>query len=143
MRAAFWLQTVAWSLRCLGLLACLGCTRERVAHYRCRGVVRAVEGSADEARVAIAHEALPSFEDRDGKRSPMHAMTMIFGLAPRLQAEPLTVNQKLSFEFDVSWSESPFLVITQLTALPADTVLQLGDARPEAREPRHAPRTSP
>lgn len=126
------LSIMRGALLCLGLLTCLACEREHVAHYRCRGMVRAVEGRGDDARVAIQHEALPAFQDRDGKAAPMGSMTMIFGLAPRLQTEPLSVNQKLSFEFDVTWTESPFLVITRLRALPVDTPLQLG-ARPTSQ----------
>ena len=128
-QAAYRLKRTLGSLLCLGLVACSACERERVAHYRCRGVVRAIEGRGDEARVAIEHEALPSFEDRDGKTSPMGSMTMIFGLAPQLSREQLSLNEKLSFEFDVTWHESPFLVITRVTALPATTSLQLSPRR--------------
>jgi hypothetical protein len=120
-RHARWLTRSSVAL----LLALGGCDRERVAHYQTRGVVRAFSGTGEEARVLIQHEALPQFLDREGKAAPMASMKMIFGLRPSLYSTRLRVDEKLRFEFDVTWSESPFLLITQLTRLPADTALQL------------------
>lgn len=106
-------------------LSLAACDHERVAHYQTRGVVRAFSGTGGEARVLIQHEALPRFLDREGKPAPMASMKMIFGLRPNLSRTRFELDEKLRFEFDVTWSESPFLVITQLTRLPTDTPLQL------------------
>jgi hypothetical protein len=132
-------RLLSWTL---GLSLSLGslpaCEHERVAHYQTRGVVRAFSGSGADARVLIQHEALPQFVDRAGKPAPMASMRMIFGLRPSLQDTRLRVDEKLRFAFDVTWSESPFLLITELTRLPADTSLQLS-AAPEHEPSRPAP----
>jgi hypothetical protein len=109
-------------------LLCSACASEHAARYTTRGVVRAQSGQGEETRIAIHHERLPSFEDREGRRAPMASMTMVFGLAPHLQHERLPPGTKLRFDFEVRWTTPPFLVITRLERLPAITELELTDA---------------
>ncbi|MDB4986701.1 MAG: hypothetical protein JWN04_1879 [Myxococcaceae bacterium] len=118
----------------LALVLAAGCEREHVARYSSRGVVRGHEGVGDDARVAIQHEEIPRFEDRDGKTAPMHSMTMIFGLAKALQTRSFTPGTKLSFDFQVRWASAPFLVVTRVAPLAETTPLKLSDAHMQ-REP--------
>ena len=95
--------------------------------YHTRGLVKAREGSGADTRVAIHHERIADFKDRDGKRAPMPSMSMLFGLARALEATPLVVGDKLAFDFELRWTGSPTLLITRLQKLPADTDLKLTD----------------
>ncbi len=108
-----------------------GSDREAVASYHVRGLVKELSGSGPDGRVMIHHQAVAAFKDRDGHASQMESMQMIFGFAPPLSAASasLHVGDKIAFDFQVRWSESPALVVTKLTKLPADTPLLLKDAR--------------
>jgi hypothetical protein len=108
-------------LMMLALLAC-----DRPEHYASRGLVKASEGDGDELRVAIHHERIAAFKDREGQVAPMPSMVMLFALNKGIAAP--APGAKLSFEFDVHWRESPTLRITQLTVLPEQTALTLPPA---------------
>lgn len=95
--------------------------------YHVRALVKEVAGSGDELRVALAHERVPAFEDRDGKRSEMPAMTMVFGVTS--DVPKLEPGLKVGVDFDVRWTEAPALLIVHAEALPADTELTLESAR--------------
>lgn len=98
-----------------------------VRRYHVRALVKEVAGSGEDLRVALAHERVPAFEDRDGKRSEMPAMTMVFGVTsdvPKLEA-----GQKLALDFDVRWNKAPALLIVHAEPLPSDTELTLESAR--------------
>jgi hypothetical protein len=111
----------------LALCALLAACGSAPDHYHTRGLVKAREGSGADARVAIHHERIEGFKDREGKRAPMPSMAMLFGRAPAVDATPLAPGDKLAFDFEVHWTGSPTLRITQLTTLPADTPLTLSD----------------
>jgi Cu/Ag efflux protein CusF len=113
-----------------GLLAATvqGCTRETYDHYRSRGLVRAVDGRGSEVSVAIQHEAIASFKDREGKAAPMASMTMLFGLDERLERGRLAPGDKLTFEFDVRWELRPTLLMTSFEHLPSDATLDLTES---------------
>ncbi|HKU36777.1 MAG TPA: copper-binding protein, partial [Polyangiales bacterium] len=98
------------------------------AHYRTRGLVTGVSGEGADSRVAIHHEAIPAFKDRDGKPSPMESMVMSFAIAPGVDRARIEPAAKLDFEFDVIWSSGSPLVITKLQVLPADASLVLSNA---------------
>jgi len=109
-----------------GLWLLAGCSREQAPeHYATRGLVRAREGSGAELRLAIHHEALATFRDREGQRAPMSSMTMLFGLAKELERAAPEAGTKLAFEFEVRWDERPTLQITRLRELPSETELAL------------------
>jgi len=99
--------------------------RETVHRYATRGAVRADEGADDDRRIAIHHEAIAGFRDRDGKVAPMPSMPMAFALRPGHALERLAPGTKVDVEFEVRWETSPPLVLTRLAKLPADTPLTL------------------
>lgn len=105
----------------------VACDTEPDARYATRGLVKEQVGTGADARVAIHHEPLPEFRDRDGKPAPMGAMTMVFGVRRGAQCE-LAPGTKLAFEFEVRWDTSPFLVITRCETLPSDTPLISSDS---------------
>lgn len=90
--------------------------------------MRADEGRGADRRLAIHHEAIPTFKDREGATAPMPSMTMVFGLTRELRGVSLRPGSKLALEFDVRWEERPLLVITKLSQLPDDTQLTLSTA---------------
>lgn len=114
-------------LLCLFALAAISCTRSADvdAHYRVRGLVENVSGSGDDARAAIRHERIEAFKDRDGKPSPMEAMSMNFSFAPGVDVKALSPGAKVDIEFDVRWSSGSPLVITRVQGLPPETALSL------------------
>lgn len=109
------------------LLACLlvmGC-REAPVRYATRGRITERIGSGQQAQVAIHHERIQAFKDREGKLAPMGSMVMLFGVAPSLSAASLTPGTPVRFEFEVRWDERPTLVITRFERLAASTPLVL------------------
>jgi hypothetical protein len=100
-------------------------SREPVETYRTRGEVSRVEGTGANARVSIVHEHIPTFKDRDGKVVGMESMEMIFGYAPAIANVSLGQGDKIAFDFDVRWSDTPPLLITRIEKLPSDTALTL------------------
>ena len=93
--------------------------------YHTRGLVKAREGTGADTRVAIHHERIAEFKDREGERAPMPSMPMLFALAPALEQTSLAPGDKLAFDFEVRWTGSPTLRITRLEKLPASTALRL------------------
>jgi hypothetical protein len=93
--------------------------------YRVRGVVKELSGKGVDARVALHHEAIPDFKDRDGKAATMHAMIMSFGFAESLPPSTFVPEEKVEIEFDVRFSKTPPLLITRVQKLPEGTQLVL------------------
>lgn len=105
------------------VLGMVGC--DRPDRYHTRGVVQEVGKRDDELSVAVHHERIEAFRDRDGKTAPMSSMVMIFGVAPALVASRLARGDKVALDFEVRWDERPALRITRIETLPADTALSL------------------
>lgn len=97
-------------------------------HYHSRGLVKDISGSGQELSIAIHHERIARFEDRDGKASDMDSMTMVFGVASDVPRAVWQKGAKVAFEFDVRWSKRPALWITRAEALPAETPLTLTES---------------
>lgn len=93
--------------------------------YHVRGLVQEVAGTGPEMSVAIHHEPIPLFEGREGTKSDMESMTMIFGVAKDVPSSVLTPGDKIVFDFDVRWNKRPALYITHAEPLPATTDLAL------------------
>ena len=106
------------------LFAC-GTNDPPVRRYHVRALVKEVSGSGADLRVALHHERIPNFEDRDGKRSEMSAMTMVFGVAPEVAVAQLKAGAKVEVDFDVRWSQAPALLVVSAAALPEGTELVL------------------
>jgi Cu/Ag efflux protein CusF len=115
-----------WSvvLTALLMFAC-GPSDPPVRRYPVRGVVTQVTTDRGELSVAIHHERIASFEDRDGKRSAMASMQMLFGVASDVPHALFQPGAKLAFDFEVRWSRQPTLLIVSATALGAETQLEL------------------
>ena len=101
--------------------------------YSTRGIVRGMP-SADQpgSELQIRHEALPEFRSIDGEVVGMKSMTMPFPVDPSM-LEGVEVGDRVSFDFEVSWTGSPPMKVTRLEVLPPDTVL--GFETPALQEP--------
>lgn len=93
-------------------------------HYSARGKVTALPTSASR-EIEIHHERLATFKTEDGKLSPMMSMPMPFGVSDAVSVDGLAVGDVVQFSFDVRWTGSPALMLTQIAKLPADTKLVL------------------
>jgi Cu/Ag efflux protein CusF len=125
--------------RALGALLALGsaaggCTEERgssaeegsvVHHYTARGRIRALPEN-EGGKVAIRHEPIPSFRDRNGKEVGMDAMTMPFPPAEGLSLEGLSVGDPVRFRFRVQWAPQPSYRLLQVKKLEPPVELELG-----------------
>lgn len=119
---------ITLALACACALACnssCGDLGRADAVYRVRGRVVSQEGAGPDARVIVAHEAIPSFQDRDGKIGQMPAMKMAFGMAPNVPAPKLTPGSRWQLTFEVRWSREPVLRITRVEPLAPSTELTL------------------
>jgi hypothetical protein len=99
-----------------------------VRRYHTRGVVKEASADRGELSVAIHHERIDGFEDRDGKRSAMDSMQMLFGAASDVPKQLFQPGAKLAFDFEVRWSRQPTLLIVKADALGPDTALELSQA---------------
>lgn len=79
------------------------------------GVVEAMprEG-ADRREISIAHEAIPSFVDREGEEVGMDAMTMQFAVSSDVNLDGVETGDAVSFDFEVRWDDRPMLLVTRL-----------------------------
>ena len=127
MPRTFLTSSLLSSALCIALVTANACgtADPPVRRYHARGQVTDVSGAAAELTIAIHHERIPSFEDRDGKRSPMPSMVMAFAAAPDVPRELWTKGAKVDFDFDVRWSKQPTLYIVKAQALPGDATLEL------------------
>jgi ABC-type amino acid transport substrate-binding protein len=105
-------------------LAC-GSSDPPVRRYHTRGMVTQATSDHGELSVAIHHERIDPFEDRDGKPSAMDSMQMLFGVASDVPHTLFQQHAKLAFEFDVRWSKQPTLLIVKAEPLDAETPLAL------------------
>lgn len=92
------------------------------ASYTTRGIVRQLgDGPAQE--LLIHHEAIPTFVNIDGEVQGMDSMAMPFPVDEAALPEDLQVGDKVSFEFEVSWTGSPPMRLLSLEKLPPETLL--------------------
>lgn len=111
-------------------IAAGGCGRSgsgsgRVDHYTARGKVTAVPAKGAHRELEIHHEAIPAFKSEDGKAKTMMSMPMPFGVPDALSLDTIAVGDVIQFGFDVRWSGTPTMVLTELQELPATTPLVL------------------
>jgi len=99
---------------------------EATATYSTRAQVVSLDGSGDNVRVTLEHEAIEAFKNREGKAQRMPAMKMAFGLAPTVDTTALTPGSKHEVKFDVVWGREPTIRVLEATPLPLDTELTLG-----------------
>jgi Cu/Ag efflux protein CusF len=94
--------------------------------YTVRGeIVTLPAPGAGPRQIAVRHEAIPDFADRDGKVVGMGAMVMPFELAPGVSAEGLREGDPVELVLAVDWA-GPSLRVERLARLPAGTPLNLG-----------------
>lgn len=67
--------------------------------------------------ISIAHEAIPTFVDREGAQVGMEAMTMQFEVAPAVSLDGVAPGDRVRFTFEVRWNARPMLYVTELNAL--------------------------
>jgi hypothetical protein len=111
------------------LLVACGSSDPPVRRYHTRGVVKEASGKGGELSVAIHHEQIAGFEDRDGKRSTMDSMQMLFGAASDVPQALFQPGAKLAFDFDVRWSRQPTLLIVKAETLGPDAALELSQGQ--------------
>jgi hypothetical protein len=115
----------AWLIFMLAL-AC-GSADPPVRRYHARGLVADVSNDQG-LSVVIHHERIDAFEGRDGKKSSMDSMKMLFGVASDVPKEVFQSGQKLAFDFDVRWDRQPALLVVKAERLDSDTPLELHDS---------------
>ncbi|MBL0217654.1 MAG: copper-binding protein [Myxococcales bacterium] len=102
-----------------------GSTAARVDHYSARGKVTTLPGSGAHRELEIHHETIPAFKGEDGKAKSMMSMPMPFGVPDTLKLDAIAVGDVVRFGFDVRWTTSPTMTLTDLEKLPASTPLVL------------------
>ena len=96
------------------------------ATYTVRGKIESLPGASGD--LALQHEPIPGFKDKDGKVSGMGTMTMPFPLAKGVSVDGLAVGDVVEFEFSVWWQPRVSYEVTRITKLPAGTTLNFGPA---------------
>jgi hypothetical protein len=115
---------LGWVSAVMVMTAC-GSSDPPVRRYHTRGAITHVSSERGELSVAIHHERIDDFEDRDGKRSHMDSMQMQFGVGSDVPQAPFVQGAKLAFDFDVRWAKQPTLLIVKAEPLDAATDLAL------------------
>ena len=90
--------------------------------YQVRG--RVLEPYAED-RLAVRHEAIPTFRGASGELEPMAEMSMRFPVAEGIDVEDLEPGDLIAFELAVDWSLRPPHSIRAFELLAADTALEL------------------
>lgn len=110
------------------VLACSGGSQTQAGQaesYRVRALVVAIDGSGEDARVILSHEAVPGFKGREGRAETMAPMKMAFGIAPGVDASALVPGSKQAIVFDVVWGREPTIRVIEAKRLADDTPLEL------------------
>jgi hypothetical protein len=76
-------------------------------------------------QIAVRHEAIPDFADKDGKVVGMGAMVMPFELADGVAVEGVREGDPVELQLLVDWA-GPTLRIERLAKLPPGTPLEFG-----------------
>ncbi|KAB2956719.1 MAG: copper-binding protein [Thermoanaerobaculia bacterium] len=101
------------------------------ADYRVRGeIVRLPEAPGGE--IWIRHEAIPDFEDAEGKVVGMESMSMPFPVGAGVDLAGRAPGDRVSFTLAMRWNGRPANAITALELLPEGTALAFD---PPAGEP--------
>lgn len=108
--------------------------RPGIWRYTTRGRIDRMPKSTGIARdLAIHHEALTAFYNREGKNVGMQVMVMDFpSIAAGVSLDGLKVGDVVVFDFDVDWASKDVWTVTRLKRLPHDTPLDLAAPPPEA-----------
>lgn len=102
-----------------------GCEDKRaVDRYTVAGKIVALP-AGDAAAVDIHHERIPTYRTQDGKAKGMDAMQMSFTPVAGVSLAGLAAGDLVRFTFEVHWDAKPYLRLTAIEKLPADTPLQL------------------
>ena len=112
------------AIAALLLLACGGeeeAPTEPDGTYTVRGEI----SEMGERNLAIHHEAIPDFTNREGEVSGMDSMTMMFHRPESVSLDGIAVGDPVELTFDVRWSGDHTLTITALDELPEGTELEL------------------
>jgi hypothetical protein len=88
-------------------------------------VVRLPEPGKPGPELAVRHEAIPTFVDRTGAVTGMHAMVMPFAVGPEVPLAGLAAGDKIELRFAVDWGRVAFWV-ESVQRLPATTPLDFG-----------------
>ncbi len=100
--------------------------------YDTRGIVRKLPPGGAGGDILIAHEAIQSFADQDGKTVGMPAMTMPFHVATSDRLTGVAVGDRVGLTFGVRWSNGPPLEILVVEPLGPDVRLDFEKEEPEA-----------
>jgi hypothetical protein len=111
----------------ISVVACGGGAAAPPEIYRVRAQVVALEGTGDNERVILSHEAIPNFKGRDGKAETMEPMKMAFGVAPNVARAELVPGSKQEIVFDAVWGREPMIRVTEAKRLPDDAQLELAE----------------
>ena len=104
------------------------------ATYQVRGLVRQLPDPEHPSRaLMIHHEAIPDFKDERGEMVGMGAMTMPFPVVDPALLEGLATGDKVAFELEVAWNETPPVRVTRIDKLPPETELDFSK-KPAASE---------
>lgn len=118
--------------------------RPGVWRYTTRGEITRLPGKTGLAQdMAIHHEALADFYNRDGSNPGMPTMEMDFpSIAPGVSLEGLAVGDIVVFDFDVDWKSRDFWTVTRIAKLPPGTPLKFGSGpeQPPSTDPSQPPK---
>lgn len=93
--------------------------------YTVRAVVMGLPASG-RAYLELHHEEIPHFVGRDGSVEGMKEMIMDFPtIRPDVNLSAFAVGDKVEATFEVRWKSEPRTVVTKMTPLAAETVLNL------------------
>ena len=93
--------------------------------YTVRAEVKAVEGEGDTRTLALHHESIPNFKNREGEAVGMSSMVMNFRTAPDVDSDSLRSGDAVEITFEMRWQGENELLITRLDQLPPGTALTL------------------
>ena len=95
--------------------------------YTVRGRVMSLPSSNGKQLFEIHHEEIAGFVGKSGKVVGMKEMIMPFpDLAPGITLDGLAAGDPVEFVFEVRWDAPPRTLITRISKLPSDVVLNLG-----------------
>ena len=91
--------------------------------YTTRGKVAAIDPAG---KLDIHHERIADYKTRDGAAKGMDSMVMTFTPVAGTKVDPgIAAGDPVSFTFEVHWDEAPYLRLTAIEELPADSALEL------------------